>query len=207
MEFVTAPEYVIYYIEALDLSGNNKSSEGMVLGDAPPLVELEAPVTERKLWPSQTNPLSYTINIKNNSTVEDKVTLSAKVVEGSPSHTSSYWDIQLPSEVTVPAGSTVSVELVLSGAVGTYAVWDIGLEITATSGVWRLSDSLTITTFIYPDVNFDNKVNIEDLSFVGSKFGMFEGDPGWSPYADVVPDGKINIEDLSKTGLYFGWRR
>ncbi len=53
----------------------------------------------------------------------------------------------------------------------------------------------------------DGHVNILDSSFIGSKFGLHEGDPGWDYMADVIidtPPHRINILDMVQVSLHYG---
>jgi hypothetical protein len=50
----------------------------------------------------------------------------------------------------------------------------------------------------------DGLVNTLDLSFVGSKNGLREGQAGWDYMADVVPDKVIDILDINVIGKNFG---
>jgi hypothetical protein len=50
------------------------------------------------------------------------------------------------------------------------------------------------------DANDDCIVNILDLSFMGARYGMQCGDPGWDGRADINNDCKVNILDLSAAG-------
>jgi len=54
------------------------------------------------------------------------------------------------------------------------------------------------------DANGDDKINILDASFLASRFGSSEGDPGWSPNCDFNRDGHINILDASALASNFG---
>jgi hypothetical protein len=46
------------------------------------------------------------------------------------------------------------------------------------------------------DANEDDTVNILDLSLIGGKFGLNDGDPGWDARADINNDLTINILDI-----------
>jgi len=54
------------------------------------------------------------------------------------------------------------------------------------------------------DANGDNNINILDASFLASRFGSSEGDPGWNPNCDFNRDGHINILDASALASNFG---
>ena len=53
------------------------------------------------------------------------------------------------------------------------------------------------------DASDDDVINILDLSFMGFRFGLCVGDPGWDARADVNNDGCINILDLVGAGANF----
>ena len=57
-------------------------------------------------------------------------------------------------------------------------------------------------TFLTGDVNKDGKVNIMDLSRIGTKYTQ-TGSAGWIP-EDVVADGKIDISDLAACAKNYG---
>jgi hypothetical protein len=54
------------------------------------------------------------------------------------------------------------------------------------------------------DVNWDLKVNLADLTLVGSAFGSTPGTANWNPAADVNGDGRVNITDLTLVASHFG---
>jgi hypothetical protein len=56
--------------------------------------------------------------------------------------------------------------------------------------------TLTSVTLLGGDAIEDDIINILDLSFMGSRFGLSEGDPGWDPQADINNDLTINILDI-----------
>ena len=53
------------------------------------------------------------------------------------------------------------------------------------------------------DANDDDVINILDLSFIGYRFGLCEGDPDYDPRADINNDGCINILDITGAGVNF----
>ncbi|MEM3730881.1 MAG: dockerin type I domain-containing protein [Candidatus Bathyarchaeia archaeon] len=59
-------------------------------------------------------------------------------------------------------------------------------------------------TVILSDLNYDNKVNIEDLATVAAAFLSYPGHPRWNPMADVNKDDVINILDLCLIATTFG---
>jgi plastocyanin len=62
----------------------------------------------------------------------------------------------------------------------------------------------TVKVLIQGDVNGDGKVNIFDLTQVGSEFGSRVGDANYNASADLDQSGVINIFDLTLVGSNFG---
>jgi plastocyanin len=62
----------------------------------------------------------------------------------------------------------------------------------------------TVKVLIQGDVNGDGKVNIFDLSQVGSEFGSRVGNANYNASADLDQSGIINIFDLTLVGSNFG---
>jgi len=67
------------------------------------------------------------------------------------------------------------------------------------------SHSWNVIVRMKGDVNYDNKVDIIDLSSVGYSYGTQPGDDNWNASADFNYDDKINIVDLVTTGYNY-WR-
>ena len=94
-------------------------------------------------------------------------------------------------------------------APGTY---DIGIK--NWTCVSEVNSSVTLTAGNTTVINFgttregdcDNNdhINILDASFLASRFGSGEGDPGWSPLCDFNRDTQINILDASALASNFG---
>jgi parallel beta-helix repeat protein len=92
---------------------------------------------------------------------------------------------------------------------GTY---DIGIK--NWTCLSEVNGSVTLTAGETTVVNFgttregdcDNNdhINILDASFLASRFGSGEGDPGWSPLCDFNRDTNINILDASALASNFG---
>jgi hypothetical protein len=63
------------------------------------------------------------------------------------------------------------------------------------------------------DVNYDNKVGILDLAYIGLAFGSVPDHPRWNHNADITgpagtpPDSKVDIDDLSLAGKYYGEKK
>jgi len=67
------------------------------------------------------------------------------------------------------------------------------------SGVVVVSgDLVTLSTveLLGGDAVEDDVINILDLSFIGFRFGLSDGDPGWDAQADINDDLTINILDV-----------
>jgi hypothetical protein len=50
----------------------------------------------------------------------------------------------------------------------------------------------------------DGVVDISDVAYVASLFGMASSKPGWQPNADLNNDGVIDISDVAIAAAYFG---
>jgi len=60
---------------------------------------------------------------------------------------------------------------------------------------------------MYPyrtDINYDTKVDIEDIFTAAIAFGSYPGHPTWDQRTDVNDDNKIDIEDIFTIALDFG---
>jgi hypothetical protein len=55
-------------------------------------------------------------------------------------------------------------------------------------------------TLLGGDANDDCEVSILDLSFMGARYGLIVGDPGWDDRADINADGMVNIQDIVLAG-------
>lgn len=65
----------------------------------------------------------------------------------------------------------------------------------------------TKTAFVImlgPDINGDNKVNMDDLQTVMEAFGSFPTHPRWNLLADLNFDGKVDLRDIDIVLRYFG---
>jgi hypothetical protein len=63
--------------------------------------------------------------------------------------------------------------------------------------------TLTEVKLLGGDCQDDCIINILDLSFMGYRFGLCVGDPGWDARADINNDGCINILDITGGGVNF----
>jgi hypothetical protein len=54
------------------------------------------------------------------------------------------------------------------------------------------------------DLNYDGKVNIQDIFTVAQAFGTEVGDPRWNKEADTNGDNKVNIVDIFNVATDFG---
>jgi parallel beta-helix repeat protein len=91
-------------------------------------------------------------------------------------------------------------------------IYDVGVK--NWTSLSKLNTSVTLTdgnttvvnfgSLLEGDANNDDKVNILDLSALGSAFGTSTGGAGWNDKADFNRDGKVNILDLSALGSDYG---
>ncbi len=58
------------------------------------------------------------------------------------------------------------------------------------------SITLDAVTLLAGDVNDSDKINIYDMTLIGSHYGLTSGDPEWDPRADVNNDGTVDLQDL-----------
>jgi hypothetical protein len=115
------------------------------------------------------------------------------------------------SGVNVCAWETGSpVECALTDASGYYELQVEGGIYTVTADIERYLDSekigvfvaaggtttLSTVTLLGGDANNDCTVNILDLSFMGARYTLSCGDPGWDENADINNDCTINILDI-----------
>ena len=63
---------------------------------------------------------------------------------------------------------------------------------------------LKVYFYILGDVNYDGKVNMEDLGEAALSFGSYPGEARWNPNADVNCDGAVNMRDLALIASNFG---
>ena len=75
------------------------------------------------------------------------------------------------------------------------------LNVAVTAGSATTLDPVTC---LGGDANDDCVVNIQDISLMGSRFGLSCGDQNWDDRADINNDCTINILDISITGGNFG---
>jgi hypothetical protein len=92
---------------------------------------------------------------------------------------------------------------------GTYNVsiknWTCLSEVV--TGVTLTAGNTTVVNFGTTregDCDNNDHINILDASFLASRFGSGEGDPGWSPLCDFNRDTNINILDASALASNFG---
>jgi parallel beta-helix repeat protein len=78
---------------------------------------------------------------------------------------------------------------------------ELNTSVTLTDGNTTVVNS---SSLLEGDANNDDKVNILDLSALGSAFGTSAGGAGWNDKADFNRDGKVNILDLSALGSDYG---
>ena len=83
----------------------------------------------------------------------------------------------------------------------------------STVGVKSLCFLLFVITLVSPiiaavdepiaDINDDGIVNIGDISFLGTLFGLKAGEPNYRDGLDLVPDGEINMDDINALIPFF----
>jgi hypothetical protein len=54
------------------------------------------------------------------------------------------------------------------------------------------------------DVNFDRRINMDDLIIVVNAFGAYSGHPRWNPIADINLDGRVSMGDIIEIVTNFG---
>jgi hypothetical protein len=94
---------------------------------------------------------------------------------------SGYYLLELPQDTY---DVTVEMDRYLDGL-------KTGVFVPAGGGV-----TLPSVKLLGGDANEDEIVNILDLSLIGGKFGLSEGDPGWDARADINDDLTVNILDI-----------
>jgi len=57
------------------------------------------------------------------------------------------------------------------------------------------------------DLNYDGRVDIQDLARVSAAFGSFIGHPRYNAEYDINKDGRIDIQDVARVSSQFGWYR
>ena len=55
------------------------------------------------------------------------------------------------------------------------------------------------------DLNWDFKVDIDDIVEAAIAFGSYPSHPRWNPNADINNDNKLDIDDIVVIALNFGW--
>jgi len=119
-------------------------------------------------------------------------------------HLDSNFSGSLAPNQTVVVALTVSVDP------------DAELPISATFEIWGICSfegplshsSIVILNVIrvsmLGDLNFDGKINIEDIVQVALAFGSLPGGTRWNFAADLNEDNAIDIMDLVMVALHFG---
>jgi hypothetical protein len=66
------------------------------------------------------------------------------------------------------------------------------------------SRSASFQISLFGDLNFDNKVDVRDVSRVVRAYGSYPGHPRWDPHADMDKDSRIGVRDVSLVAREFG---
>lgn len=66
------------------------------------------------------------------------------------------------------------------------------------------ANALDLGAIMAGDINGDNGINIQDVSFVNAAFGSTIGDANYNPLADTNCNGGVNIQDVSTVNAGFG---
>ena len=69
------------------------------------------------------------------------------------------------------------------------------------------SRRLKLPIWMYPyvtDLNYDGKIDIDDVVQSALAFGSYPGHPRWDPEAELTGDGKIDIDDVILVCIDFG---
>lgn len=53
------------------------------------------------------------------------------------------------------------------------------------------------------DMNFDGVINMEDIFYVRTRFGMIDSDPLWDPNADINNDSRTDMKDIGYVARHF----
>ena len=120
------------------------------------------------------------------------------------------------AEVCAEQGGAV-VDCTTTDAAGNYALllsdgsYDIVVEMSRYLDAEKMGqvvaagDTTTLcqVKLLGGDANDDDVINILDLSFMGYRFGLCEGDPDYDVRADINNDGCINILDITGAGASF----
>ncbi len=121
------------------------------------------------------------------------------------------------AEVCAWSGA-VPVACTLTDASGNYellvpgGVYDISAGMELYLGGQRVGESVTaggttdlpLVALPGGDASGDCNVNILDLAFMGSRYRLNCGDPGWDYRADINGDCTVNIQDIVLTGSNYG---
>ena len=130
------------------------------------------------------------------------------LLQGQSNHsgtTISLWD---GPTMVISATTDTSGHYTLNVPAGTYDIWAYHeLYLNATCSSIELSNGSTLAqpgvTLQGGDSNGDNVINILDLSFLGSRFGLMCGNPNWDYRADINSDCTVNILDITMAGNNF----
>ena len=159
----------------------------------------------------------YAVNTSNGNIyrVQD---VSGALVEGSVTWNSSCDDRVAVLDLYQPGTDILAYQYnVMINSAGHFQIDNVPLGtydvfLTVNGFLTKTIGSHTITgnteldfLMIYPgDMNANNAVSLEDLSFINPSFAKTEGDPEFNFLADLNCDGGVNILDISLLGISFG---
>jgi hypothetical protein len=61
-----------------------------------------------------------------------------------------------------------------------------------------------VLCLIQGDVNYNGKVDLQDLVMLALAYGSSPGDTRWNPNADINDNGKVGLSDLAILALHYG---
>jgi hypothetical protein len=113
----------------------------------------------------------------------------------------------LPVLGAAPSSDNFFFSFVAGSTTDSNVIKDDGLGTDMLSGVYNGKYSVSAGT-VQGDITGpggapDGKVDIEDLSAVGSKFGLKSSGTGWDSSRDVVQNGEIDVYDMVFVGSRF----
>jgi hypothetical protein len=187
-------ELVSILVEAEDLPGS--TSTDITAGTTLDLIFSDS--SGQPLTATAPTPLTITINPA--PAVEGTVTLQSPGAGRTVAVTGIGTTVQGQASAAVTSGQAFSLALPSGGGFTLTAV--AACHLTAEKTGVESPSSGHAVTLIAGDVNGDNRVNIQDLAAMGSRFGQAP-DPA-QPCTDLNEDGTVNILDLSRAASNYG---